>query len=116
MVGLSFDFVLLNMLGFLSYVVYCLAMYADEGVRREYRDRHHGQSNGVRWAASCHNLTFSVPPLPLYARGLPLEYPCLHSAFSAANPSAASMAPAHHSCKIQQRGVQVLAAQLRHQH
>eukprot|EP00208_Stichococcus_sp_RCC1054_P007514 CAMPEP_0206135104 /NCGR_PEP_ID=MMETSP1473-20131121/468_1 /ASSEMBLY_ACC=CAM_ASM_001109 /TAXON_ID=1461547 /ORGANISM="Stichococcus sp, Strain RCC1054" /LENGTH=342 /DNA_ID=CAMNT_0053526841 /DNA_START=340 /DNA_END=1368 /DNA_ORIENTATION=+ len=47
-VGLSFDFVLLNLLGFLSYGAYCLALYLNEDVRREYRVRHFGQDNGVR--------------------------------------------------------------------
>ena len=88
-VGLSFDFVLLNMLGFLSYVVYCLALYADEGVQREYRDRHHGQRNGVRWAASRHTQPHLFHPR-CPARAF------LHpAAFSAADPAAASMVPAH---------------------
>lgn len=48
MVGLSFDFVLLNFLGFVSYAAYTCTLYADVDVRETYRERHHGQGNGVR--------------------------------------------------------------------
>jgi PQ loop repeat len=47
-VGLSFDFVLLNFLGFVSYATYTCTLYANGDVRESYRDRHHGQGNGVR--------------------------------------------------------------------
>jgi PQ loop repeat len=47
-IGLSFDFVLLNFLGFVSYAAYTCTLYADVDVQETYRDRHHGQGNGVR--------------------------------------------------------------------
>lgn len=47
-VGLSFDFVLLNIIGFAAYSIYTLAFFAWEPARELYRLRHHGQNNGVR--------------------------------------------------------------------
>lgn len=47
-VGLSSDFVLLNFMGFLAYVLYTCTLYANEDVREMYRKRHEGQGNGVR--------------------------------------------------------------------
>jgi cystinosin len=46
-VGLSFDFLALNFLGFICYSVYNVALLASPAVRAEYR-RQMGGSPGVR--------------------------------------------------------------------
>lgn len=47
-VGLSSDFVVLNVLGHTSYLVYNAMLFFSPGVRREYQDRHQGASNVVQ--------------------------------------------------------------------
>ncbi|KDN43774.1 PQ-loop-domain-containing protein [Tilletiaria anomala UBC 951] len=47
--GISIDFVALNLVGFAAYAAYNLAFLASNTVRREYRERHGGVDNVVRW-------------------------------------------------------------------
>ncbi|ESS64478.1 cystinosin [Trypanosoma cruzi Dm28c] len=46
-VGQSFEFVYLNIVGFLCYSVYTLCFYANDNVNNMYKDRHNGSSNNV---------------------------------------------------------------------
>ncbi|KAF8302769.1 putative cystinosin [Trypanosoma cruzi] len=46
-VGQSFEFVYLNIVGFLCYSVYTLCFYANNNVNNMYKDRHNGSSNNV---------------------------------------------------------------------
>ena len=48
MVGLSFDFVLLNFFGFGCYAAYNLCLYYVPSVQREYAVVHHGSASSVR--------------------------------------------------------------------
>ena len=47
-VGLSFDFVLYNSIGFLCYAVYACTLFVSGSVRAEYARRHHGGIPSVR--------------------------------------------------------------------
>ena len=47
-VGLSFDFVLYNVIGLVSYAVYACTLYGSPSVRAEYARRHHDTVPGVR--------------------------------------------------------------------
>lgn len=47
--GFSFDFCALNFVGFLSYSIYNLAFILSSTVRDQYRNRHSGNENVVRW-------------------------------------------------------------------
>lgn len=46
-VGQSFDFVCLNILGFVCYAVYTLCFYANGSVQEMYKERHNGSPNDV---------------------------------------------------------------------
>ncbi|EKF39160.1 cystinosin, putative [Trypanosoma cruzi marinkellei] len=46
-VGQSFEFVYLNIVGFVCYSVYTLCFYANDKVNDMYKDRHNGSSNNV---------------------------------------------------------------------
>lgn len=48
-VGLSSDFVVLNAVGHLSYLMYNSLLFFYEPVRRAYRKRHGGRENVVQW-------------------------------------------------------------------
>lgn len=47
--GLSLDFCSLNFVGFLCYSIYNLSFILSRTVRQQYRDRHEGNENVVRW-------------------------------------------------------------------
>lgn len=47
-VGLSLDFQLLNITGFTCYFIFNAAMYWNEQVKEEYREKHHGNSSAVK--------------------------------------------------------------------
>ncbi|KAL0032185.1 hypothetical protein WJX77_009515 [Trebouxia sp. C0004] len=46
-VGLSFDYVSLNMMGFIGYSIFNIAFYFDPSVQEQYRQKHNGHSNAV---------------------------------------------------------------------
>lgn len=46
-VGLSFDYVSLNLMGFIGYSIFNVAFYFDSGVQQQYRLKHHGHGNAV---------------------------------------------------------------------
>ncbi|RNE97103.1 cystinosin [Trypanosoma rangeli] len=46
-VGQSFEFVCLNILGFTCYAVYTLCFYSNDAVKHMYQDRYNGSSNTV---------------------------------------------------------------------
>lgn len=47
MTGLSVDYIIASVIGFLCYAVFAVCMYAVEPIRQEYRDLHHGEDNLV---------------------------------------------------------------------
>ena len=47
-VGLSFDFVLYNAIGFVCYATYACGLFTSSSVRDEYARRHHGHIPSVR--------------------------------------------------------------------
>ncbi|KAK9896366.1 PQ-loop-domain-containing protein [Cystobasidium minutum MCA 4210] len=73
--GLSFDFVYLNVQGFLAYSIYNIGLFASKPVRKEYQRRHDGHSPSVRGndvAFAVHALAISLVTLFqtfLYDRG-----------------------------------------------
>ncbi len=46
-VGLSFDYVTYNIIGFVCYSIFNCAFYWVDSVKEEYKDRHHGKANLV---------------------------------------------------------------------
>lgn len=49
-VGLSQDFIVYSLIGFLCYAVYTSSLYFNEGVQEAYKLAHHGASNDVQLA------------------------------------------------------------------
>lgn len=47
--GFSLDFAHLNFLGFLCYTLFNLSFLLSATVQQQYKDRHHGSPNVVRW-------------------------------------------------------------------
>ena len=45
MTGLSFDFVVISIVGFLCYSIYTVALYFVPAVQNEYKLRHNGEEN-----------------------------------------------------------------------
>lgn len=46
--GLSIDFVVASVIGFLCYSVYTVSFYAIPSIQKEYRDTHDGNDNLVK--------------------------------------------------------------------
>lgn len=69
--GFSSDFAHLNLVGFLSYSLFNLAFLISPTIQQQYKDRHHGSPNVVRWndaVFALHGLTLTaIQVVQIYA-------------------------------------------------